>query len=248
MPRYTQPRIFQFTPLREGRLTFERAYSRALSEFQFTPLREGRRAAMADISAIKKISIHAPPRGATWISDFFVRGDAISIHAPPRGATKAVPTKQRNRVLFQFTPLREGRRPPPSRLQAAFYFNSRPSARGDKTPQKIFCALSYFNSRPSARGDKGGEADHQAAEISIHAPPRGATYGEIRAATRRIFQFTLLREGRPDRYRSISSRAYFNSRPSARGDGIASSKSRSASNFNSRPSARGDVPSVLHSY
>ena len=64
MPRYTQPRIFQFTPLREGRLTFERAYSRALSEFQFTPLREGRRAAMADISAIKKISIHAPPRGA----------------------------------------------------------------------------------------------------------------------------------------------------------------------------------------
>ena len=86
MPRYTQPRIFQFTPLREGRLTFERAYSRAVSEFQFTPLREGRRAAMADISAIKKISIHAPPRGATWISDFFVRGDAISIHAPRGGA------------------------------------------------------------------------------------------------------------------------------------------------------------------
>ena len=181
MPRYTQPRIFQFTPLREGRLTFERAYSRALSEFQFTPLREGRR-------------------------------------------------------------------PPPSRLQAAFYFNSRPSARGDRHRRRIVAARRNFNSRPSARGDKGGEADHQAAEISIHAPPRGATYGEIRAATRRIFQFTLLREGRPDRYRSISSRAYFNSRPSARGDGIASSKSRSASNFNSRPSARGDVPSVLHSY
>ena len=159
-----------------------------------------------------------------------------------------MPTKQRNRVLFQFTPLREGRRPPPSRLQAAFYFNSRPSARGDRHRRRIVAARRNFNSRPSARGDKGGEADHQAAEISIHAPPRGATYGEIRAATRRIFQFTLLREGRPDRYRSISSRAYFNSRPSARGDGIASSKSRSASNFNSRPSARGDVPSVLHSY
>ena len=126
-------------------------------------------------------------------------------------------------------------------------FNSRPSARGDKTPQKIFCALSYFNSRPSARGDKGGEADHQAAEISIHAPPRGATYGEIRAATRRIFQFTLLREGRPDRYRSISSRAYFNSRPSARGDGGPRLTFQRQNNFNSRPSARGDSVKLLDS-
>ena len=131
MPRYTQPRIFQFTPLREGRLTFERAYSRALSEFQFTPLREGRRAAMADISAIKKISIHAPPRGATWISDFFVRGDAISIHAPPRGATKRSSCSIMQQMEFQFTPLREGRLKKILKTPLTMYFNSRPSARGD---------------------------------------------------------------------------------------------------------------------
>ena len=147
----------------------------ALKSFQFTPLREGRP------------DFHGCPCRlfCYFNSRPSARGDA-GINTPD-DITK----------LFQFTPLREGRRPPPSRLQAAFYFNSRPSARGDrhrrrivaarrnfnsrpsargdKTPQKIFCALSYFNSRPSARGDKGGEADHQAAEISIHAPPRGAT-------------------------------------------------------------------------
>ncbi len=175
MPRYTQPRIFQFTPLREGRLTFERAYSRALSEFQFTPLREGRRAAMADISAIKKISIHAPPRGATWISDFFVRGDAISIHAPPRGATKAVPTKQRNRVLFQFTPLREGRQNTSKNFLCIILFQFTPLREGRQGRGGRPSGSRDFNSRPSARGDLWRNKSRYSKNISIHAPPRGAT-------------------------------------------------------------------------
>ena len=56
--------------------------------------------------------------------------------------------------VFQFTPLREGRRA----LRQNRY------------------VLPHFNSRPSARGD--GSLDCQAArllDISIHAPPRGAT-------------------------------------------------------------------------
>ena len=77
---------FQFTPLREGRL-FQVFCIPTEEIFQFTPLREGRRAAMADISAIGKISIHAPPRGATQLSA----------------------TYRRTGALFQFTPLREGR-------------------------------------------------------------------------------------------------------------------------------------------
>ena len=143
--------LFQFTPLREGRRWLTLRFSRS-ARFQFTPLREGRPgrtrwfchrqhfnsrpsargdAAMADISAIAKISIHAPPRGATRSNehgkraDYFnsrpsARGDVavlgkradtrrISIHAPPRGAT----TAQRGLCIwasFQFTPLREGRR------------------------------------------------------------------------------------------------------------------------------------------
>ena len=81
------PPIFQFTPLREGRpknCEGQRAgipnfnsrpsargdhrnaagnYQRTV--FQFTPLREGRRTGTTHGIAALKISIHAPPRGAT---------------------------------------------------------------------------------------------------------------------------------------------------------------------------------------
>ena len=144
-------RLFQFTPLREGRLA--RAESvLAVFVFQFTPLREGRRRSVGDRFCVC-ISIHAPPRGATHQprrpcdpDDFnsrpSARGDfaaivwnscvpifqftplregrhapkhlsrrrgKISIHAPPRGAT-CPPILILFRVRFQFTPLREGRR------------------------------------------------------------------------------------------------------------------------------------------
>ena len=58
--------------------------------------------------SIKKISIHAPPRGAT---DPRLKGHALD--------------------EFQFTPLREGRRDSKRTVDALWNFNSRPSARGD---------------------------------------------------------------------------------------------------------------------
>ena len=58
------PSLFQFTPLREGRLlTVSAACSPFL--FQFTPLREGRQKFYPVYDWKKEISIHAPPRGAT---------------------------------------------------------------------------------------------------------------------------------------------------------------------------------------
>ena len=100
--------LFQFTPLREGRLVpFPRIKSFIL--FQFTPLREGRPRLSSVLVASRYISIHAPPRGATGI----------------RMAQQAM-------QKFQFTPLREGRLCP---CGASYFFivdfNSRPSARGD---------------------------------------------------------------------------------------------------------------------
>ena len=100
---------------------------------------------------------------------------------------------------FQFTPLREGR---PGRRrctpQSPRYFNSRPSARGDLVASSVLRRLVHFNSRPSARGDHLHRRDaHRHEEISIHAPPRGATSrfsNAIRLASQ--FQFTPLREGR----------------------------------------------------
>ena len=215
-----------------------------------------------------RISIHAPPRGATcWTkrndkdSPYFnsrpsARGDTIksaclpvmdiSIHAPPRGAT----TKQDSK--------------PP-----ALHFNSRPSARGDVrslfSPQKN----ANFNSRPSARGDVRTWSNWDGTSISIHAPPRGATpsvgdtvsdapiisiHAPPRGATScrhatlypsPTFQFTPLREGRLTPPLVRANDFHFNSRPSARGDDVPRLARTAMTNFNSRPSARGDRPRLL---
>ena len=126
---------------------------------------------------------------------------AISIHAPPRGATLAALAGRRLALLFQFTPLREGRQivPPPtcrtssisihapprgatvhrrSSRKPSGDFNSRPSARGDALRVRSRWLLPvHFNSRPSARGDKRAwRNDANCVLISIHAPPRGATF------------------------------------------------------------------------
>ena len=125
-------------------------------------------------------------------------------------------------AIFQFTPLREGRR--------------RTASRRRRLPPN-------FNSRPSARGDCNGVVLRQQMNISIHAPPRGATS-----------------RGRT----SATASAYFNSRPSARGDSAGGWRLwrplafqftplregrrhrqgiyRADYDFNSRPSARGDSP------
>ncbi len=58
---------------------------------------------------------------------------AISIHAPPRGATYDDGTRVLKSYLFQFTPLREGRLLFTMCIISPVYFNSRPSARGDLT-------------------------------------------------------------------------------------------------------------------
>ena len=153
-----------------------------------------------------RISIHAPPRGATgssvndgWTIKHFnsrpsARGDGhphgatgnaeISIHAPPRGATEAV-GMVREKMVFQFTPLREGRQ---TRNQGDF-------------------RREHFNSRPSARGDRHPRLAGEHRPISIHAPPRGAT------AAARVGILHI--------------RADFNSRPSARGDSRAASGQQS---------------------
>ena len=167
-------RIFQFTPLREGRPPFVVFRCSMLLQFQFTPLREGRLVELSAITGLPYISIHAPPRGATiplwtfrWGAAHFnsrpsARGDTlvekvkelpdISIHAPPRGATST------------------GN--PAVQCQ---YFNSRPSARGDSPSPAMPVKFFDFNSRPSARGDAALYVNGRKMSISIHAPPRGAT-------------------------------------------------------------------------
>ncbi len=104
---------------------------------------------------------------------------------------------------------------------------------------------SDFNSRPSARGDRRKGYEELFRFISIHAPPRGATRRTHNAGSPRLFQFTPLREGRRNSRKSRLMGRYFNSRPSARGDGVVKDGRIHQRDFNSRPSARGDgLPGV----
>ena len=155
--------------------------------------------------------------------------EIISIHAPPRGATVWLDEEPLD-WPFQFTPLREGRRQPGGKRRNTHDFNSRPSARGDPPHMPMAGKETYFNSRPSARGDKSPGRTPGGSHISIHAPPRGATRTPRPSPTPfPPFQFTPLREGRRIRAKRSPQAAYFNSRPSARGDDSETTRSRSVS-------------------
>ena len=170
------------------------------------------------ISPHLKISIHAPPRGATlpvctpalqWIFQF----------PPLREGRRKSSTLNRRKSLFQFPPLREGRHkqlvtkgdadvisihaPPRGATQQVAHmqhnaqFQFTPLREGRRGSPRQLASSCDFNSRPSARGDSTLNAAPIACLISIPAPPRGATRlaaGGCRKPS--SFQFPPLREGR----------------------------------------------------
>ena len=254
---------FQFTPLREGRRVGGCHPVQAVY-FNSRPSARGD----ADGTERKRhahgISIHAPPRGATaYKSIKELDGRVISIHAPPRGATRA------NvciccRKYFNSRPSARGDRRRHARAQVLPISIHAPP-RGATSTASPSIRTSNFNSRPSARGDarwlnaafnllifqftplREGRHERNVAgavhcDISIHAPPRGATAGRLPNQAGLAFQFTPLREGRRSPAASSpTTTAHFNSRPSARGDTTTARACSSPTYFNSRPSARGDL-------
>ena len=164
------------------------------------------------------ISIHAPPRGATMLMRQHIADYEISIHAPPRGATRrgaAQPSASR----FQFTPLREGRLlcfGVELRLFRLFQFT--PLREGRREIARLSDEEADFNSRPSARGD-GNPASKLPSLLYFNSRP----------------------SARGDAGRPRPVHHHFNSRPSARGDGTWVKLGGGTNGyFNSRPSARGD--------
>ena len=191
---------------------------------------------------LPEISIHAPPRGATlhgvrhqpryyyFNSRPSARGDQrrtsvqrginISIHAPPRGATRLVEMKTQEMNISIHAPPR-GATPPNQRHFRAFCnFNSRPSARGDSAARIWKFRHTAFQFTPLREGRQGTiPVEFTAHQISIHAPPRGAT-GEAQT----VIEAQAISIHAPPRgatrlpLRLRRGRRYFNSRPSARGD------------------------------
>ena len=195
----------------------------------------------------------------------------ISIHAPPRGATELLCKMADLLGVFQFTPLREGRPSVTAVSCAPYSISIHAPPRGatcrEDTPP---ADRSYFNSRPSARGDppvgmailppklfqftplrEGRRALTQRAVdallISIHAPPRGATaVWIVRLPGCSIFQFTPLREGRQgDCNMNILTRK-FQFTPLREGRLYGRLRDARLLDFNSRPSARGDAVHQQH--
>ena len=169
---------FQFAPLREGRQGSPGFFCSAL--FQFAPLREGRLAVTAIPSALMVFQF-APLREGRLPGGSFQPPGQISIRAPARGATGPMVSVS-GIVGFQFAPLREGR---PRRT---FFLRVRAD----------------FNSRPCERGDDEAKRIGLIAQISIHAPARGATSYELPGEELK----------------------YFNSRPCERGDLISGQEDR----------------------
>ena len=262
---FLRPSIFQFTPLREGRrkcaLPYKQgidfnsrpsargdksAHPRTLAVllFQFTPLREGRPIVVTAGITPGAISIHAPPRGATCKQVRVIINNVYFNSRPSARGDELHFDKSEYDVLFQFTPLREGRPVLWGTKNRTGRFQFTPLREGRHGYAcRVVRGMTIFQFTPLREGRHVGFAcwrDNR--DISIHAPPRGATPAGSRL------------NRRPD---------YFNSRPSARGDlrrqlraagfqvisihapprGATAARRCSGSiahYFNSRPSARGD--------
>ena len=211
--------IFQFTPLREGRRE-PKGFQIKHGGFQFTPLREGRHNEFGFPVAQKVFQFTPLREGRLHLLVKYSIRYFISIHAPPRGATVGQDVVSSDGFIFQFTPLREGR---PGCIT-------------------VVADNSNFNSRPSARGDVNLCILQIALLISIHAPPRGATHRHERFSSSTLFQFTPLREGRPNGFIGNFLFSIFQFTPLREGRRSPLPLARArATHFNSRPSARGDL-------
>ena len=169
--------------------------------FQFTPLREGRQEITGVAERSRRISIHAPTRGATGTIHAIDIVNTISIHAPTRGATLIYPGAVCRGVQFQFTPLREGRQIPagfPGGGALQFQFTPLREGRPtltityEITPEQFqFTPLRegrlvafaeqvnkhLFQFTPLREGRREKRHVCRRRRISIHAPTRGATAG-----------------------------------------------------------------------
>ena len=147
-------------------------------------------------------------------------------------------------TLFQFTPLREGRPKKSQKLAKKGLFQFTPLREGRLAvcPRMPLATL-HFNSRPSARGDISFFLSSPSVDISIHAPPRGATIASVVRSTYCDISIHAPPRGATSHVSTsiIRSLPYFNSRPSARGDQYGWRRGQNQQDFNSRPSARGDV-------
>ena len=188
----------------------------AKSNFNSRPSARGDKSASRPTRA-SRISIHAPPRGATQTSSATSRRKRYFNSRPSARGDHAL--AQRHRLdKFQFTPLREGRRIlfPPTVLFSNF--NSRPSARGDTRNRRHCWQWQRFQFTPLREGRHLTLEEAYNAAIFQFTPLREGRHSLVSADTRfPIFQFTPLREGRHCTERSLKNSMYISIHAPPRG-------------------------------
>ena len=127
------------------------------------------------VKRVRKVFLQRKQRMKTRLLTFFPENQQPRQFTPLREGRQEASATSTPLAIFQFTPLREGRLKPSPLPEFVAYFNSRPSARGDCLGARNHLRRRHFNSRPSARGDKVKGFCVVILQISIHAPPRGAT-------------------------------------------------------------------------
>ena len=229
-------RAFQFTPPRGGKPGFTDLFTTVefisihapargqtlkddtaalYGKFQFTPPRGGKRAAGAAVQTCSYFNSR-PREGANQgirrVRDPYRQ---ISIHAPARGQTSS-PSHCPQNILFQFTPPRGGKRGIQKyKGMSQYLFQFTPPRGGKLHPDAQLQQTIDISIHAPARGQTGGEIFKRTVYfISIHAPARGQTQ-PLTACYRWNFYFNSRpREGaNADSLPVKPRRSYFNSRP-----------------------------------
>ena len=162
--------------------------------FQFTPLREGRQDAPEQDELEYYFNSRPSARGDAGAHSSFHH--SLFQFTPLREGRPHPHSHIRTARIFQFTPLREGRRACRFLVFCGFPFQFTPLREGRRLSSAGIRNAHLFQFTPLREGRPYYNAQQTAMPISIHAPPRGATFNHGEGA--RII--------------------YFNSRPSARGD------------------------------
>ena len=176
-------------------MTFEDYQNEAV--FQFTHPRGVRPCQASPRRRFRRVSIHAPARGATVADTFLDCGALVSIHAPARGATikgvekyirllVSIHAPARGATSSNFVDIassagfnsrtREGCDKGGTRAQKTLgSFNSRTREGCDYIRGRKFAAVVRFNSRTREGCDWIYCYCWCCISVSIHAPARGAT-------------------------------------------------------------------------
>ena len=120
-------------------------------------------------------------------------------------------------------------------------FQFTPLREGRRVRLRATCAGMQISIHAPPRGATlTTEGNPVALNISIHAPPRGATPDTTSSRRKATFQFTPLREGRPAAAAASSACHSISIHAPPRGATSGRRVQRLPFHFNSRPSARGD--------